>query len=129
MKIDIIILAECVLIAFSVFNGLVIKWHNAHGPNYLPLDDYTNYMRTAKIKDLNEKWHRFGLSLRVSVWLIIFFASERNYLLTTIFIAVDCIAFPVTINLINNLKWYYVGTTAKTDKLIRKMFPRLNFDK
>jgi hypothetical protein len=125
METNIIILCVCVLIVFACFNGVIVRWQITDGSS-LPLPDaFEEKVRQANIKRWLKLWHRLGLGLRVAIWLIIFFESDRNYILTGGIMFADCVTFPVLINLINNLPFYFVGTTADTDILIRKMFPKI----
>ena len=125
-KLNIIISAIAALILFGAFNGVVIKWHNAHGSPVPYADKELERMRQVYIKRWSRLWHRLGFAMRLFIWLIVWFVG-RDWLTTSLVIALTAIEYNVSINLINNLKWYYVGTTAKTDTLIRKYLPFINW--
>jgi hypothetical protein len=112
--IDIIICAVMALILFGTFNGVVIKWHNAEA-------DKKQFWSTW--------WHRIGLVMRAFILLIVWLISAHSLLIFGIVFVLTTIEYNISINLINDLKWYYVGTTAKTDILIRKIFSFIDFDK
>jgi len=109
MKTEIIVFAIIALIYFGVFNGLIIRLANEADP--------------GKKQMWSKWWHRCALFIRATIMLVIFLVSDRNYLTTGIVLLLTAIEYNVSINLINNLKWYYLGTTAKTDLLLRKLFP------
>jgi hypothetical protein len=127
--INILIPAIMALLLFAAFNGLIIKWFNTKGAPARLLTDEAEKLRDRDLRMWSKWWHRCGLAIRVFIWLIVFFITNKDYTISGIVILADWILFPVITNLINNLKWYFVGTTAKTDILIRKMFPFINFDK
>jgi hypothetical protein len=115
MALNIIISSILALVLFGAFNGLIIRWH------YEPIID--------KRAMWSKWWHRCAMAIRVFIWLIVWFVSEKSWLITVTVILATAVEYNITINLINNLKWYYVGTTSKTDKLIRKLFSFIKFDK
>ena len=94
------------LILFMCFNGLIVRWNNEIKPN-------------RKLM-WSKWWHRTALLIRICLWLSIWMVTSNWYIFLSIII-IDCILYPILINLINGLKWYYVGTTSKTDILIRKI--------
>ena len=107
------------LILFWIFNGLTVKWNLLHLPTK-PLEDVElEKLRQRDIKLWSKWWHRVALVIRVCLWLSIWMIT-LNWILTLIIIVIDCIGYPITINLINGLKWNFIGTTAKTDILITK---------
>lgn len=107
MNIDIVISSIVVLILFGVFNGLIVKWA------YAPVDE----------RDFCRKWwHRCGMCLRIFVWFIVW-NTTKDIFDTALIIILTAIEYNVSINLINGMKWWSVGTTSSTDKLIRKLFP------
>ena len=95
-----------VLILFMCFNGLIIRWNNESDIN--------------KKKMWSKWWHRCAFVIRACLWLTIWMVTFNWYIFIGVIIA-DCILYPILINLINNLKWNYIGTTSKTDILIRKI--------
>jgi hypothetical protein len=113
MKIEIIIPIVTALVMFAAYGGLIIRWERE--------------------KDIDKKsfwskcWHRIGLGLRIMLWLAIFLASNRSYADTGMIIVLSILEYNISINLIIGLKWWSVGTTAETDKLIRKLFPHINW--
>jgi len=115
-KIGFIVIA---LILFGVFNGLIIKWRNLSLPSIPLVDELKEKLRQRDIKLWNKWWHRVALSLRICLWISIWMIT-LNWYITIPIIIIDCIAYPIIINLINYLKWNHIGTTAKTDILIRK---------
>ena len=127
--INILVSAIMALVLFGAFNGLIIKWYNTKGGPARLLSEEAEKLRDRDLRLWSKWWHRCGLAIRVFIYMIVFFTTARDYMVTGIILLADCILFPVIINLINNLKWYYVGTTAKTDILIRKIFSFVNFDK
>lgn len=92
------------LLLFIVFNGLIIKWHNA---------------KEIDKEFWNKWWHRAAIAIRVCLWFAVWMVTSNWYIFLGV-IAIDCILYPIGINVINGLKWYYVGTTSKIDILIRK---------
>lgn len=121
-QLNIIIAAIAALILFGAFNGVVIKWHNAHGSSVPYVDKELERMRQVYIKRWSKSWHRLALAMRIFIWLIVWFTG-RDWLTTSLVIALTAIEYNVSINLINGLKWYYIGTTSKTDQLIRRLLP------
>ena len=111
---NIIIPAIMALILFGAFNGLIIRWKN---------EPFIDRQRMWSVW-----WHRCGLAIRAFIILLVWLYCH-NYSVTGIILVTTSIEYNISINLINNLKWYYVGTTAKTDILIRKIFSFVNFGK
>jgi len=128
-QINIIISAISALILFASIHGVFIRWHNLHLP-YTPLKDAEKEkLRQAYIKRSSKLWHRLSLALRIFIWLIVWFVSNGSYWITVPVIVITAVSYPVIINLINRWKWYYVGKTALTDRIIRMVFYKVNFDK
>lgn len=126
MNIDILIPAISALILLAAMHGVFIKWHNAHG-TYKPLEDaFDEKIRQANIKRWSKLWHRLAMGIRTAIFLIVWL-NGRDWLTTSIVIVATAIEYNISINLINNLKWYFVGTTANTDILIRKLFPKIKW--
>lgn len=126
--INIVISLIVALILVPVMHGVFLKWHNLYLP-LTPLKDIKlEAKRQAEIYSFGVVWHRVALGLRLSLWLALWFATERNYWITGIIIVATSIAYPIIINLINGWKWYFVGTTSLTDRIIRKVLFFVNFD-
>jgi len=104
-KINMIGFIIIALILFMCFNGLIIRWHNEIQAN-------TKAM-------WSKWWHRCALAIRVCLWLSIWLITFNWFIFIGVII-VDSILYPILINLINGLKWNYIGTTSSIDKLIRK---------
>lgn len=101
-KIGFIIIA---LLLISPFMGLILKWHNEPNVNFKAY--------------WSKWWHRIALAIRVCLWLSVWMLTA-NWILTLVVVIIDCIAYPIIINLINGWKWYYLGSTSKIDILIKK---------
>jgi len=71
-------------------------------------------------------WHRIGVAIRGFIILGMFLILQPTgalmwpWMISSFLIA--GVWYNIAINLINKLPWYYVGTTASTDKLIRKIY-------
>jgi len=113
MRIEIIGFIVIALIAFAAYGGTIIKWEREKN-----IDKKANWSKW---------WHRTGLLLRIMLWIAIFLVSDRNYATTGMIIVFSILEYNISINLIIGLKWWSVGTTADTDKLIRKLFPFINW--
>lgn len=101
------------LVLFMAFNGLIIKWYSA---------------KEIDKEFWSKWWHKCALAIRVCLWLAIWMITSNWFIFIGVIVA-DSILYPILINLINNLKWYYVGTTSTIDKFIRKVFHTIKFDK
>ena len=97
------------LIYLGVVNGIMIRWKNSTG---------------EEIEIWNKWLHRFMLVIR-SLFVLIVWFNTFNYLYTGIILIITSLEYNISINLINKLKWYYLGTTAKTDMLLRKIYLKL----
>lgn len=94
------------LMLFMCFMGLIIRWNNE------PIID--------KKEMWSMWWHRNALAIRVCIWLEVWLISLNWFIFLGV-ILIDCITYPIVINLINGLKWNYLGNTAKIDILIKKI--------
>lgn len=107
-----IIILLIILILFSIFNGLIIKWK---------LSD--NITKTTK---LSKQWH--GVVLMIHILSILLLYLLGGLLWGIIGIGINWIIHNIIIALMLKQKWYYVGKTAWFDKMIRKILPFINFD-
>jgi len=87
-----LIVCYVLLILLIAFSGLVIAWNNTKG-NVEKLIEYERYRKW---------WH--------------------SLIHTGIAVFISTVGWNIGINLINGLKWYYVGKTSTIDKLIRRIF-------
>lgn len=84
---------------------------------------YSKWQFSDDRGDTSGKWHPWGMGLRILLFVIPYImqhypASKKDYFLAG---AICMIAWEIGINLIALAqKWYYVGTTAKTDIKFRK---------
>jgi len=114
LQVNMLISAIIAVTILGAVNGVLIKWKNS---------------KTIEEEKMWSKWwHRGMLTIRTFIILMLWF-TLHNYLIIGTVLFVTAIEYNVTINLINGLKWYYVGTTAATDKLIRKLLPFVKWEK
>jgi hypothetical protein len=123
MILQYIIISLLILLSllFSIFNGVVINWKQA-----LPTSDKTTQEDYNKAKRLSIIWH--GVGLVIHMVLITLFHLIGGYIWLIIGFFLNWLGHNIIIALIMGQKWYYVGTTAWTDKLIRRIPPFINFD-
>lgn len=126
MKIDIIAFSVIALILLAAMHGVFIRWHNTHGTPVPYADPQLEELRQAAIKRWSKVWHKLALAVRVFIWLIVWLVC-RDWLIFSLVVVLTAFEYNISINLINNLKWYYVGTTSMTDQLIRKLLPFINW--
>jgi len=117
-----LVLFVVISILFSVFNGLVINWQQA-----LPVSDKATPEQYAKSKRLSWVWHKIGFIIHFL--LVVLFAFVGGWIWMLVGFFLNWIGHNIIIALMMGQKWYFVGTTADTDKLIRKLFPFINFDR
>lgn len=100
---DITFCTMILAILFAAWNGLVIRWYNTREDVW------------------RDWWHKAGLVIRLFVLLTLWLATY-NVLWTVILALVLSLGYNVIINLVIGKPVWYVGTTSKIDKLIRKIF-------
>jgi len=105
-----LIVCYVLLILLIAFSGLVIAWNNTKG-NVEKLIEYERYRKW---------WHILGFAIRVGIVGIIYMHGSLIH--TGIAVFISTVGWNIGINLINGLKWYYVGKTSTIDKLIRRIF-------
>jgi hypothetical protein len=121
MPIEIIVSAIMALLLLGPVNGVIIRWFNVKSDvRFLNADEALGVIN--QLAFWNSWWHRGMLAIRCFLILIIFLESDRNYYITVPAVVFTSLEYNITINLINGLKWYYLGTTAKTDILLKKIF-------
>jgi hypothetical protein len=121
MPIEIIVSAIMALLILGPTNGVIIRWFNVKSDVRLLSADEALGL-TNQLAFWNKWWHKGMLAIRCFLILIIFLESGRNYYITIPAVVFTSLEYNITINLINGLKWYYLGTTAKTDILLKKIF-------
>jgi hypothetical protein len=107
-----IIILLIILILFSIFNGLVIKWKLSN-----------DVIKSAK---LSKQWH--GVVLVIHILSILLLYLLGGLLWGIIGGVLNWLIHNIIIALMLKQKWYYVGKTAWFDKMIRKILPFINFD-
>jgi len=111
-KITFLVLFTVLSILFSVFNGLVINWKNS---------------TAEKAERLSFAWHGVGLVMHVLLVALIAFIGGWFWAIVAFLL--NWLGHNIIIAMIMGQKWFYVGKTAWTDKLIRRILPFINFDK
>jgi len=77
---------------------------------------------------INSKyWHTIAFIVKLPLVAVAYIESGLIAALVVTFIC--WIPYNIVIALMMGQKWYYVGKTAWTDKLIRKLLPFINFDR
>jgi hypothetical protein len=114
LEINVLVCTVMAVTILGAVNGVLIRWKNAKTPDEEQM--------------WSKWWHRGMLAIRAFIvlmmWVVLY-----DYTITGIVLFATAIEYNITINLINKLKWYYVGTTAATDKLIRKLLPFVKWEK
>lgn len=88
----------------ALWNGLVIQW-------FLTKDEkYSTW------------WHRVGFVIRALLVVVIYLAGGWVWALGAAF--ASWIPYNIIISLLMGQKWYYIGKTSYTDKLLRVLFPQ-----
>lgn len=108
------------LIILGATNGVLIKWFNAKGDVRNVVNADVALGITLALAFWSKWWHRGMLAIRCFIFLIVWFESNRSYAVTVPVIILTALEYNISINLINGLKWNYMGTTAKTDILWNK---------
>jgi hypothetical protein len=107
-----VVILIVISILFSVFNGLVIKWK------------LTNDAKLAAT--YSEWWHVVGGLIHILMVGQVLIIGGWIWGLITFFVV--WLIHNIVIAKMMKQKWYYVGKTAKTDILIRKILFFINFD-
>ncbi|HOI31211.1 MAG: hypothetical protein PHG67_06095 [Bacteroidales bacterium] len=77
---------------------------------------------------LSKQWHTIGFWLRLMVIVLVYMVNFNLCAAATAIILLGP-GYNITINIYRGHAWYYVGKVAATDKLIRKLFWFVDFDK
>jgi ABC-type Fe3+ transport system permease subunit len=97
---------------------LLLSWREGVLQRYIYIE------RTAKLSKL---WHRLGgLARACFVAAVAVLSWSIWWVLVAVVVA--GLLYNIFINLYKDNRWWYIGTTAATDKLIRKIFWFINFD-
>ena len=121
MNIDVIISLIVALIAIGAREGLVLR-------------DIRNGVSDDDAM-LQKWWHRAGAFIRGMIILAVFLAAKESlhlssrWILGGIAFLISSVWYNIAINLIEGDKWYKLGTSADTDRILRKIFFFINFDK
>lgn len=83
-------------------------------------------MKPAEKRKLSKQWHAVGGIARV---LLIALTVVAGWSWLAAAAVAGSLLYNVAINLYKGHKWWYVGTVALTDRIIRKLFFFINFDK
>jgi hypothetical protein len=84
--------------------------------------------RIIPSKTLSKCWHYVGGFMRISLFVLLYFVTHNWMILS----ACAIIMFPlynIACSVGRKQKWWYVGNVALTDRMIRKLFFFINFDK
>lgn len=81
-----------------------------------------------KKRKLSKWWHALGGFARIMLaglsWIM-----WHNWIILAAALFIISIGYNIVINVYKKHKWWYIGTTADTDKVIRKVFWFVDFDK
>ena len=87
------------------------------------------YMKIEPTQSLSAQWHAVGAMIRAAMVAIIAGQTLPDWLPVTLAVVMAWPVYNAMINLYCGKRWYYVGTTAWTDRVIRRLFWFVNFDK
>ena len=85
------------------------------------------YMYINQTKRLSTIWHALGFWLRF-VLIGLTYVVTVDLWFTGVALILLSVGYNVTINLFKGHRWYYVGTIAWTDRMIRKVLWFVKFE-
>lgn len=120
----------------GILNGVseTLKWHHLAFVAIYLLYQYSDAKGDVAIEQGKQgPWHTWGAVTACLFIAVLGFAqfgiSWYTPIAVTVLIGLRLPVFNILHNLAKGDKWYYVGKKAKTDILIRKWFPFINFDR
>ena len=111
-NLDLLIFLGILTVLFAVWNGLVIRWKQA------PQVEQPRW---------SNLWH--GVAAIIHVIIILLCAYLYKWWGLAVGLFVNWILYNIIIAKFLRQKWYYVGTTSRVDRIIRKLLPFINFDR
>lgn len=83
--------------------------------------------RVAHSKLMSDLWHGVGFIMRVAVFVLLYMIT-KDYLILSIAAFIMFVLYSIACSIGSKQKWYYVSNRG-IDKIIRKLFFFINFDK
>ena len=83
--------------------------------------------RVAHTKFMSDLWHGVGLVMRIAVFVLLYMLT-KDWIMLSIAAFVMFVLYSISCSIGSKQKWYYVSNRG-IDRIIRKLFFFVNFDK